>query len=159
MLMLLLIYSTVRFIIPYSFIYFMTGFWYTQSPLYVLGLCSPSGRTSFDEVSWSLQAAKSCYDDRIVLKFEKHLGKAAVDVSVKLQNDWKTRISRFREFMTSCDKTSVCLVHRGPNERDRYHFNIISFASLCRIWMMKSIADHICRYDICWDVKLNTCNY
>ena len=31
-----------------------------------------------------------CYDDRITLKFDRHLGSAAAKVSVKFQSDWKS---------------------------------------------------------------------
>ena len=31
-----------------------------------------------------------CYNDRIDLKLDKHLGSAAADVLAKLQNDWKS---------------------------------------------------------------------
>ena len=30
-----------------------------------------------------------CYNDRIALKFDKHLGSSAAEVLVKLQSDWK----------------------------------------------------------------------
>ena len=31
-----------------------------------------------------------CYNDRIVLKFERHICHAAAEVPVKFQNDWKS---------------------------------------------------------------------
>ena len=77
----------------------------------ILCLYSLSGETSYGKISRSLEVARwynKCYGDRIA--------SAAAEVPVKFQCDWKSpnRILRLRDFMRSCGKTSVRLVHRGP---------------------------------------------
>ena len=60
-----------------------------------------------------------CYNDRVALKFDRHLGSSTADMRVKFQSDWKrlTQISRLRDFMRFSDKTSVRLVNRGPRSK------------------------------------------
>ena len=53
-----------------------------------------------------------CYNDGICLKFDRHLGRAAAEVPVKFQSDWKSlnpnlAASRLHEM-------SYHLVNRGP---------------------------------------------
>ena len=57
-----------------------------------------------------------CYNDRIVLKFDRHLGSAAAKVPVIFQSDWKYLNINLglRCFTRSWGKTSVRLVNRGP---------------------------------------------
>ena len=57
-----------------------------------------------------------CYNDHIALKFDRHLGSAAAEMSVKFQSDWKSsiRISWLRVFARSCGKTSYRLMNRCP---------------------------------------------
>ena len=50
-------------------------------------ICALSGRTSYRKITWSRKIG--CYNDRIILKFDAHLGNAAANVLVKFQNDWK----------------------------------------------------------------------
>ena len=47
------------------------------------------------------------------MKFDRHVGSAAADVPVKLQNDWDS-INPNLVAPRSRGKTSVCLVHRDP---------------------------------------------
>ena len=55
-----------------------------------------------------------CYDDRIALKYDRHLGSTAAAVPVKFQRDWKSlkpNLIASRLY----DKASVRLVNRGPS--------------------------------------------
>ena len=51
-----------------------------------------------------------CYNDRIGLKFDRHLGSAAV----KFQSRRKSLNPRLRDFTRSCGKTPYRFVNRGP---------------------------------------------
>ena len=55
------------------------------------GLYSLSGKPSYRQISWRLEAARL---DVImictVLKFDRHLGSAAAEVPVKFQSDWES---------------------------------------------------------------------
>ena len=53
---------------------------------WTLGLYSLGGKTSYHQISRSLEVARLdvIYNDRIAPKFDRHLGSAAADVSVKL---------------------------------------------------------------------------
>ena len=53
-----------------------------------------------------------CYNDRIALKFDEHLGSAAAKLYANIG------ISRLRDFVRSCGKTSNCLVNREPGPID-----------------------------------------
>ena len=85
---------------------------------YSLGLYSLSGKTSYRKIQ-NLVKSRSreigCYNDRIALKFDRHLGSAAAEVPVKFQSDWKSpnpnlAASRLHEIF----RTSYRLVNRGP---------------------------------------------
>ena len=69
-------------------------FWYISSDILSvsvdLDLCSLSGKTTYRQISWSLEAARLDVNDRIALKFDRHLGSDAVEVAVKFQSDWKS---------------------------------------------------------------------
>ena len=85
-------------------------------PVLDIGLWSLSGRTSYRQILWSLDRSREigCWNDHVVLKFDRRFGSDAARVSVKFQSDWKSLnwISRFRDFTRSCGKTSVRLVNR-----------------------------------------------
>ena len=53
------------------------------------GFDSLSGLTSYRLTVKSRSRAIGCYDDRIAVKFGRHLGSAAADVPVKFHCDWK----------------------------------------------------------------------
>ena len=57
-----------------------------------------------------------CYNDRIALKFDRHLGGATAEVPVKFQSNWESlnRMSRLEHFTRCYDKTCVRLLNRGP---------------------------------------------
>ena len=55
-----------------------------------LGLYSLSDKTSYRKISKSWSRKIGCYNDRISLTFDRHLGNAAAEVRVKFQCDWKT---------------------------------------------------------------------
>ena len=63
----------------------------------LLGLYSPSGKTSYSQISWSLEAAR--------------LG---VMIIAPLWNLTSASAARLRDFTRSCSKTSYRLVNRGP---------------------------------------------
>ena len=79
----------------------------------IQGIYSLSGRTSYRNTSWSLQVTI------MVVSLWNSTG-----ISTALLLRWLsnfrvigkvlTRISRLRDFMRSCGKTSYRLVHRGP---------------------------------------------
>ena len=50
-----------------------------------------------------------CYNDRIALKFDSHISSTAAERLQKFEPE-------FRGFETSCGKTSVRLVNRGPGD-------------------------------------------
>ena len=55
------------------------------------------------------------YNDRIILKFDRHLGSAAAEGREKLQSDWKSLnpnvwVSKFHDILWQ----SLRLVIRGP---------------------------------------------
>ena len=100
-----------------------------------------------------------CYIDRVVLKLNRHLGGATVEVPIQFWGDWKSRISRLRYFTTSCGKTCVRLVNRGtgvwfeirrnnhihnPSEiQHQLEFCIISF--IIRFLFNQLIPLNVCR--------------
>ena len=49
------------------------------------GLYSLSGKTSYRQISRSRNPEIRCYDDRIALEVDRHLGSVAAEVPVKLQ--------------------------------------------------------------------------
>ena len=58
----------------------------------VQGLYSLSGKTSYRQISWNLEAARldgRC-NGRIALKFDRHLGSSVAEVPAKFQSDWKS---------------------------------------------------------------------
>ena len=52
-----------------------------------------------------------CYNHRIALKIDRHLGSAAAEVPVLLESDWKSLNPILARF---CDMRSVRWVNRGP---------------------------------------------
>ena len=82
--------------------------------LMIQGLYSLSGRTSYRKISRSLETASLCYNDRIALKFDRHLDSTAAEMPVKFQSVWKSLNMNLRDFTRSRRKTSVRLVNRGP---------------------------------------------
>ena len=82
-------------------------------PYWIQGLYSLSGKTSYRQISWSLEAAR--LDVAIVVLLWNLTGTSAAALPnfraiVKVQ----TRISRLRDFTRSCGKTSYRLLNRGP---------------------------------------------
>ena len=58
---------------------------------FCLGLYSLSGKTSYRQnLAKSRSREIGCYNDRIVLKFDRHLGSIAAEMVVKFQSDWKS---------------------------------------------------------------------
>ena len=66
------------------------------------------------DVAKSRSRENGCYNDRIALKFDWHLGSAAAEVPVKFRAIRKANpeILQLREFTGSCGKTPVRLVNR-----------------------------------------------
>ena len=82
-----------------------------------LGLYSLSGKTSYCQISWSLEAAR--LDVAMVVSLWNLTGTSAAALPRYLPNfraigKVSTRISRLRDFTRSCGKTSYRLVNRGP---------------------------------------------
>ena len=88
----------------------------------VQGLYSLSGKTSYRQISWSLEAAR--LDVAMAVSLWNLTGTSAPLLPRYLPNFraigkvW-TRISRLRDFTRSCGKTSYSLVNRGPDEWQR----------------------------------------
>ena len=57
-----------------------------------------------------------CYNGRIALKCDRHLGSAAVEVPVKFQNEWKSANPNLAasRLTRSCRKMSTRLVNKSP---------------------------------------------
>ena len=55
-----------------------------------LSLHSLSGKTYYRQISWSLEAANGCYNDRIALMFNRYIGSVAAEGPVKFLSDWKS---------------------------------------------------------------------
>ena len=77
------------------------------------GLYSLSGKTSYQQIGKSRSREIGYHNDRIALKFDRHLGSSAADVGVKFHSDWKTQ-TRLRDFARSCGRTSARLVDNVP---------------------------------------------
>ena len=82
-----------------------------------LGLYSLSGKTSYRQISWSLEAAR--LDVAMVVSLWNLTSTSAAALPRYLPNfraigKVYTRISRLRDFTRSCVKTSYRLVNRGP---------------------------------------------
>ena len=81
------------------------------------GLYSLSGKTSYRQISWSLEAARM-YVAMVVSLW--NLTGTSVSVLPRYVPNFRaigkvqTRISRHRDFTRSCGKTSYRLVNRGP---------------------------------------------
>ena len=99
---------------------------------WVLGLYSLSGETSCCHISWSLKAPK-LDNDRIALKFDRHLGTAAVELPVKFQNDWKMLSPNLAasKLTRSCIKTPVRSLNRG---RDVWYLSYLSVCERFNEW-------------------------
>ena len=83
---------------------------------YMLGLCSLSGRTSYRQISWSLEAARLGV---IIIVSLWNLTGISTELLPKSRSNFRvtrkihTRISRLQCFARSCVNTSICLVNRG----------------------------------------------
>ena len=64
-------------------------------------------------VTQGRRKGRRCYNDRIALKLDRHLGRAAAEVTVKFKSDWKS-LNLNLAASRSCGKTSVRLVNRCP---------------------------------------------
>ena len=78
-----------------------------------LGFYSLSGKTSFHQISWSLEAA---WLGIIIIAPRWNLtgSSAALLPRVKFQSDWKSKLES-RDFTRSCRMASYRLVNRGPD--------------------------------------------
>ena len=88
---------------------------------WTLGLYSLSGKTSYRQISWSLETAR--LGVIMIVSLWNLTGISAALLPRCLLNfraigKVKTRISRLRDFTRSCGKTSYRLVNRGPAIRD-----------------------------------------
>ena len=79
------------------------------------------------------------YNDRIALKFDRHLGSAAAEVPVKFQSDWKSLYPNLAasRLTRPCGKMSVHLVNWGPvsaqcREVERKYKDILTFPKTIR---------------------------
>ena len=79
------------------------------------GLYSLSGRTSYREISWSLEAARLDVRIIITLNFDRHLGSSAAEMPIKFQGDSKSITPNLaaRDLTKFYGKISMCLVNRG----------------------------------------------
>ena len=98
------------------------------------GLYSLSGKTSYRQISWSLEAAR--LDVAMVVSLwqaprQQHC-RGTCQISERLEK-FKLRISRLRDFTRSCGKTSYRLVSRGPGP----HLNINTVFPVMGIPMLK----------------------
>ena len=83
-----------------------------------LGLYSLSGKTSYRQISWSLEAARLC-----VIMIVSHWNLTGISAALlpsclsncRAIEKVYSRISRLRDFTRSCGKTSYGLVNRGPD--------------------------------------------
>ena len=85
----------------------------------LLGLYSLSGKTSYRQISRSLEATR--LNVIIVVSLCNLTGTSAAALPMCLLNfraigKVQTRISRLRDFTRSCSKTSYRLVNRGPDQ-------------------------------------------
>ena len=83
------------------------------------GLYSPSVKTSYRQISWSIEAAR--LDVAMVASLWNLTGTSAAALPRYLPNfraigKVQTRISRLRDFTRSCGKTSYRLVNRDPGK-------------------------------------------
>ena len=84
----------------------------------ILDLYSLSGKTSYRQISWSLEAAR--LDVAMVISLWNLTATSAAVLPRYLPNfraigRVSTRISRLRDFARSCGKASYGLVNRGPD--------------------------------------------
>ena len=93
--------------------------WKKKNWIFVsLGLYSLSGKTSYRQISWSLEAAR--LGVMIIAPLRNLTGSSAALLPRGLSNfraigKVETRISRLRDFTRPCSKTSYRLVNRGPD--------------------------------------------
>ena len=90
------------------------GKWYAT----MLGLYSPSGKTSYRKISWSLEAAR--FEFKLFQSLWNLAGTSAALLPRCLSNFRAIRplqhpISRLRDFTRFGGKTSYRLVNRGPD--------------------------------------------
>ena len=82
-------------------------------------LYSPSSKTSYRQIAWSLEAARL---DVIMIVSLWNFSNVAAEVPVKFQSDWESRNSRLRALTRFCCKTSVRLVNKGPGASFYWHW-------------------------------------
>ena len=75
-----------------------------------LGLYSLSGKTSYHQISWSLEAVRLCYNDRFDLTFDRHLGSAAAEVSVKFLHIHGWGTTQRREWILDELRNRFCTI-------------------------------------------------
>ena len=82
------------------------------------GLYSLSGKTSYRQISWSLEAARLGFIMIVSLWNLTGISAALLPrclLNFRAIGKVQTRISRLRDFTRSCGKTSYRLVNRGPD--------------------------------------------
>ena len=112
--------------------------------LYRPGLYSLSGKASYRQISWRLEAAR--LDVILILSLWNLTGISAAVLPRCLSNfraigKVLPRISRLREFTRSCGKTSVCLVNKGHGRVINVIVNWITMFSCTRD--VKSLCKHL----------------
>ena len=104
----------------------------------IQGFYSLCGRTSYRKISWSLEAARLCWNNRIGLNFDRHLDSFAAELPANFSAIGKveTRISRLRDFTRTYGKTPVRLMNmwiEGPLHSNHTHSSTSTMnTSICR---------------------------
>ena len=111
------------------------------------GLYSLSGKTSYRQISWSLEAAR--LDVAMVVSLWNLTGTSAAALPRNLPNfraigKVQTQISRLRNFTRSCGKTSYRLVNRGP-------YSVLVDPNVSYVSALDSEGTRNCRSVMYWD--------
>ena len=121
----------------------------TRLSLGLPGLYSLSGKTSYRQISWSLEATR--LDVIMVVWLWNLTGTSAAALPKCLLNfraigKVQTRISRLRDFTRSYSKTSYRLVNRGPERQHNDHRSTCS----CSIysWCPVSVTSKVCLHKL-----------
>ena len=105
------------------------------------GLYSLNGKTSYRQISWSLEAAR--LGVIMIVSLWNLTGISAALLPRCLLNfraigKVQTRISRLRDFTRSCGKTSYRLVNRGPVWKFGHGREVTSQSfSLSQLWLFR----------------------
>ena len=112
-------------------IYVMTsGRWRRNSyiPSFLQGLHSLSGKTSYRQISWTLEAA------RLYIIMIESLWNLTDISNFRAIGKVYIKISRLRDFTRSCGGTSARLVNRDPTARKCYRMYEIPVADILTHW-------------------------